>query len=65
MRPVDTSGASAVFYNGSSLSLQKTCFLPTTTTQGSSTPATYYLNIINKSTTVDASIQYRNMPQSN
>jgi hypothetical protein len=65
MRPVDTSGATAVFYAGANLSIQKTCFLPTTTTQGNSTPATYYLNIINKSTTTDASIQYRNLPQPN
>lgn len=58
----ETSGASASYYNGSSLSFQTTCFLPTTTQQGSATPATYYLNILNTGTSA-VGIQYSNNPQ--
>ena len=65
MRPANTSGATPAFYTGARMSSKKTCFLPTTTTQGGSTPATYYLNIINNSTTSDAGIQYQNLMQLN
>ena len=65
MRPVNTSGSTSVFYSGSKLSQQKTCFLPTTTSLGSSTPAVYYLNIIDNSSTTDASIQLKLATQIN
>jgi len=65
MRPVNTSGSTSVFYAGSRLSAQKTCFLPTTTQLGGSTPATYYLNVINNSSLSDASIQLKKLPQIN
>jgi hypothetical protein len=60
----DTSGATAVYYAGTPLSYQTTCFLPTTTDLGSSTAATYYLNILNTGTSA-VGIQYSNNPQIN
>jgi hypothetical protein len=65
VRYKETSGASATYYNNTTnLSFQTTCFLPTTTALGSSTPATYYLNILNTGTST-VSIQFQNQAQLN
>ena len=65
VRYEDTSGSTPVFYAGAGLSAQNTCFLPTTTTQGGSTPATYYMNVYNSSTTTQASMQFKQLKQTN
>ena len=64
-RWVDTSGSSKVYYTGSGLSYQKTCFLPTTTALGSGTTATYYVNITNNSPTAATGTQFSLMGQLN
>jgi len=65
VRYKETSGVSASYYNNATnLSLQTSCFLPTTTALGSSTPAVYYLNILNTGTS-QVSTQLKNLPQIN
>jgi hypothetical protein len=65
VRYKDTSGASPVYYaNATKLAITTSCFLPTTTAQGSSTAATYYLNIFNTGTSTQ-SIQFQNVVQAN
>jgi hypothetical protein len=64
VRYKETSGASPTYYNSPNLLYQTSCFLPTTTTQGSATPATYYLNILNTGTST-VSIQFQNQAQLN
>ncbi len=61
----DTSGSTPVFYAGTGLAAQNTCFLPTTTTLGGSTPATYYMNVYNSSATIQASMQFKQLKQTN
>lgn len=63
VRYKETAGATASYYaNTGNLSWQTTCFLPTTTAQGSATPATYYLNILNTGAST-VSIQLKNLAQ--
>ncbi len=64
VRWIDTSGATASYYNSVYLSFQTTCFLPTTTSQGSGAAATYYINIMNTGSGA-VGVQYSNQSQLN
>jgi hypothetical protein len=64
VRWVNTSGTSKTYYTSANLSLQTSCFLPTTAALGSSTPATYYINILNTGATA-VGVQYSSNAQLN